>query len=116
LKQTIIILILAIIIIFISIFLYRNNIEKNSLMTCIRDNNDKVVIKFNVDGIEKIDINDKEMTDIELLIYTADLTSDFVWNNIAYDEYSELELIREHMKDVKKYEEEHLEYKSKCDY
>ena len=115
-KQTVIILISAIVLIFISILLNRTNIEKNSVMTCIRANNDKVVIKFNVDGIEKVSINDNEISDIELLIYTADFTSDFVWNNIAYDEYAELELIREHMKDVKKYEEEYLEYKSKCDY
>lgn len=92
------------------------NIEKNSIMTCIRDNNDKVVIKFNVDGIEKVDINNKEMSDIELLKYKSNFISDFIWNDMASDEYAELELIREHMKDVKKFEEEHTEFKSKCDY
>lgn len=115
-RKTIIILIIAIISVFASVILYKINIEKNSVMTCIRANNDKVIIKFNVDGIEKVSINDNEISDMELLIYTSDLTSDFVWNNIAYDEYSELELIREHMKDVKSFEESNEEYNSKCDY
>ena len=115
-RKTIIILIIAIISVFASVILYKINIGKNSVMTCIRANNDKVIIKFNVDGIEKVSINDNEISDMELLIYTSDLTSDFVWNNIAYDEYSELELIREHMKDVKSFEESNEEYNSKCDY
>lgn len=115
-RKTIIILIIAVVSVFASVILYKINIAKNSVLTCIRDNDDKVIIKFNSEGIKQITINDKEIDELELMKYKTNFISSFIWNEMASEDKSELELIKEHMEDVKNFEESNEEYNSKCDY
>ena len=113
-KNSLISMIIAIIIIGILVGINIIGINRNSTLTCIRDNNDKVVYTFDDNGIKNIKINGKEISEVELTEYNLSFASDFSWNEMNNDNY--LETVNDHIEDVTYYEEFMLEESSKCDF
>lgn len=113
-KNSILVLIISTILIFLLIFLYRLNIDKNSVLTCTRINDDVAVIKFNRDGIESLKINGENVSDEEFILYQANFTATFSWIKMNEENYTELELIHKYMEKVSNYERNNEEYNSVC--
>jgi hypothetical protein len=91
-------------------------LDKKYSMKCIRNNGDVVDIKFNVQGIENIKINDKDISEEDLILYKLQFVTKFSLIQIKGSNTSQLELIEEYKEEVSDFEEEHEEYKATCSF
>lgn len=91
-------------------------LDKKYSMKCIRNNGNVVDIKFNVQGIENIKINDKDISEEDLILYKLQFVTKFSLIQIKGSNTSQLELIEEYKEEVSDFEEEHEEYKSACSF
>lgn len=115
-KKGIIIMIIAIILILIFSISYKLNLDKSSVLTCIRKNKDKVVIKFDSNGIKSLEINEKKASEEEFTLYQIHFIYDFSKIEVNEENYTEHELIQKYMKIVSNFEENNETYKSICSY
>lgn len=88
------------------------SLDSKSTLTCIRDNNKKIVYKLNKDGIKSVLENDKKVSNKKLAEYKLIFASDFAWNNVSDDSY--IKMVKKHMSDIVSYEEN--VYDSECDF
>ncbi len=110
-KNSFMAFIISLVIVSIIILFNYIGIRKESTLTCIRNDDNKIVFIINENGISKMIKNGKAVSNDEKKLYNLSMASDFAWNkmNGTYGQ-----IIKKHMSDIVSHEKEY--YFSYCDF
>lgn len=91
------------------------DIDKKSTLTCIRENNDKIVFKVDDYKITNIILNGKKMNKKEINDYCSlDGAKCYHYSGVFSNKISNIEIRKEFLNKIREYEEYNSDFYSEC--